>query len=573
MPALGMASAAVAVLIGMSPVAPGSGSAESELAQIGFRVRADFGAALNADQGWAGAYNEEVAVAADQPFRIRFEVEGSGAEGGSRQFRLQVRRNGGPWEDLEAHDFPKPEEASPRVSLVSSSGFADGEPTADLLGGSGRVFRGGAGLGLAAVTPLWPDGNVHSEWEWPLVIRRFADGPVTNEQGDTFEFRMVEADGTPFGSYRVPVLRLIVPPRHVGGTFVETPGRIGPWQASNGDLYFIMEPTETDNKLMMVKSTDHGSTWAEVDGANRPPTRDLEGVASVQAGSTIHIIHQPSAVRYHSFRTSDHPTHADRWEVRGEDVASPGSPPTQVTTVAVRTDGSVVALYGGPQKVHLRIRSHLGAWGAERVIDEDLSPNLSGPVAVRGQSDVVHFAYTGADGTGWYRRLLPDGTLTPRQQIATGLGTQAAERIAILPLVFIPETNTVVIVYRLATGTLWERRIIADAEPTPAVLVTDRTVVTNAVDSHQAGADLVADGEILHVLFIEQGSGSIFSTRSDRPGHWRPATLEVDGIRGSWIRGEMHTRPDGARVLGYIYDAGSGGGAGMNRFAEVPASR
>ena len=28
-------------------------------------------------------------------------------------------------------------------------------------------------------------------------------------------------------------------------------------------------------------------------------------------------------------------------------------------------------------------------------------------------------------------------------------------------------------------------------------------------------------------------------------------------------------RPDGAKVYGYIYDAGSNGGAGMNRFGEV----
>jgi hypothetical protein len=83
---------------------------------------------------------------------------------------------------------------------------------------------------------------------------------------------MVEAGGALFGAYSNPVLRMVIPPGHVGGTFVETPGRIGPWQASNGDLYFIMEPAETDNLFMMIKSTDDGATWREVDGARRPPT-------------------------------------------------------------------------------------------------------------------------------------------------------------------------------------------------------------------------------------------------------------------------------------------------------------
>ncbi len=82
-------------------------------------------------------------------------------------------------------------------------------------------------------------------------------------------------------------------------------------------------------------------------------------------------------------------------------------------------------------------------------------------------------------------------------------------------------------------------------------------------------SDAVADGRTVHVLFIEQGSGSIFHTHSDDAGIWQPSTLQVDGIRGQWIRGPL-TRGDAASVYGYVYDAGSDGGSGMNRFAEVP---
>ena len=48
--------------------------------------------------------------------------------------------------------------------------------------------------------------------------------------------------------------------------------------------------------------------------------------------------------------------------------------------------------------------------------------------------------------------------------------------------------------------------------------------------------------------------------------------LRVDKILGSWIRGNVYTRPDGMKVYGYIYDADSDGGAGMNRFDEVVLS-
>lgn len=97
--------------------------------------------------------------------------------------------------------------------------------------------------------------------------------------------------------------------------------------------------------------------------------------------------------------------------------------------------------------------------------------------------------------------------------------------------------------------------------------MTDRAVVQDAVDSQQPGADAVLDGETVHVLFIDESSRSIVST-NDREG-WQPSRLEISGIQGSWVRGDVQVRPGGSRVLGYIYDAGSEGGAGMNRYAEL----
>jgi hypothetical protein len=541
--------------------------------QPSFRVRSDFTAPLNSDRGWAGTLNEDVTIYADRPFRVRFEVEAAEGSSGRQQFRLQYRRNSGDWTDVEAHDFPHPESdnaKTPRLSLVSCPAYRNGEATTNLLPGSAATFRAGAGMTLVDRTPSWTRGGAHGEFEWALVVRRFADGAVTNEHGDTFELRMVDAGGALLDTYRNPVLRLAISPRHVGGTFVETPGRIGPFQASNGDLYFIMEPAETSNLFIMVKSTDSGVSWREVDGANRPPIRDLEAVDARQMGDTIHILHEVSkSARYHSFRTSDHATQPDSWAVRGELVANV-APVAQAAALEVRSDASLVAFYVGPTKIHYSIRSPSGGWGPETVVDSNVAPNLAGPQAVRGANDTVHLAYYGTDGTIWYRRLLPDGTLTARRQLASGVGTSRAEYGSVLPLVYIPETNTVVIIYRLASGRLWERRIVDNGAPTAAVQVTDRDVIQNAVDSQQPGADAVLDGRTVHVLFIEQSSRSIFSTHDS--GGWPGSTLRVANILGSWIRGNVYTRPDGVRVYGYIYDAGSDGGAGMNRFDEVVLS-
>jgi len=714
----------------------------------GFRVRSDFDASLNSEQGWAGALNENVTVYADQPFRIRFELERPPGPASGQQFRLQYRRNSGVWTNVEAHDFPHPERdisvdfsrfeagtqpdgwtvvkgnssgmaietdkhqnvlrakadqeplvglytplwdvtemtsqfrlapnnhngiafvmgyadinnycriqldpnpgtirvshfingietklaekhteiplgqwleieiqnenrsievnfqndllemdvkldsdilhsnlgfqvpsnttidfqqfsfageaKSPRVSIISCPGFEHGMPTNDLVKGSTASFQAGTGISLAELTPVWSGANAHGEFEWPVVIRRFADGAVTNNSDDTFEFRMVDADGAAPGIDNIPVLRFSIPLGHVGGTFVENPGRIGPWQASNGDLYFMMEPAETDNVFMMIKSTDNGRTWREFDGENRPRTNDLESVDSRLVGNTIHIIHQVTrSARYHTFRTSDHPTHPDTWAIRDE-VAGSVDAIAQTASMVVRSDGSIVAFYLGQEKLHYSIRSSDGTWSQVRTLDSKLQPNQAGPQAVLGKNDIIHLAYYGTDGTIWYRRFLPNETLTPRQLLATGAGNSRAEYGAVLPLLYNPNKDEVVIIYRLATGNLWERRIINDAPLTDAVMVTDLKVVTDAVDSQQAGADATLEGETVYVLFIEESSRSIFSIHDN--GGWQHAKPQVVNILGAWVRGNVYTRKDGVRVYGYIYDAGSDGGAGLNRFGEL----
>ena len=457
------------------------------------------------------------------------------------------------------------EPQTPRVSIVACAAYKHGAATTDVLAGSSARFQPGAGVSLAEFTPPWTGAGAHSEFEWALVVRRFADAAVTNEEGDTFEFRMLDKDGTALGTGRNPALRLAIPPGHVGGTFVETPGRVGPWQAATGALYFIMEPTETSNLFMMIKSTDNGRTWREMDGANRPRTGDLESVDGRQVGDTINIIHQVTqSVRYHAFRTSDHPSQPDTWSVRDEQAAAVTSV-AQGTSLVVRSDGSMVTFYVG-QTIHYSVRSPAGTWSSTAIMDEGIEPKFAGPQAILGVNDTVHLAFYGMDGTIWYRQFLPDGTLTAKQQLASGAGATRAEFGAVLPLVFIPETNTLVVVYRLADGKLWERRM-RDGQPTPPVKVTDRNVIRQAVDSQQPGADVVRDGNTVHVLFIEDTSRSIFST-NDAAG-WASSTLRNDKIIGSWVRGNVYTRPDGVKVYGYIYDAGSDGGAGMNRFGEV----
>ena len=464
---------------------------------------------------------------------------------------------------------------TPRVSIVEADSYENGEKTSNLLGDSGNRFIGGYGVNFDTKTASFSGSTGQSEWEWPLVIRRFTDGAMMNDEGDTFEFRMAYEDGSPIPTYTNPTITASVPPRLLAGTFPETPGRVGPWEASNGDLYFLMEPAETYNVLMTVKSTDGGRSWKEVDGANRPAIGDLEGFASDYSDGTIHMLHQSSnEVLHHTFRTSDHPTDPDTWQLRDDTVATPEEPPTQVAALTVRSDGSMVGVYGGPEKIYYKIRSPDGRWGDKTVIDADVSTGiLSGPMTVLGEDDVVHLAYTEiseSNGRVWYRRIGADGSLTTRIQIDSAIGNSEVDRGSVLPLVFLPEANTVVVIYRRAAGKLWARRIVDHGAPTDPVQVSDRNIVQSATDSDQTGADAIAADGAVRVLFIEEDTGSIYYTKSNEAGVWEQATLQVDSINGEWVRGMSLKRGDAPNVYGYVYDAGSNGGSGMNWYGEVP---
>jgi hypothetical protein len=529
------------------------------------RVRTGFGEELNADRGWA-VTGDFAAVQADRPFRLRFEVEASEPVGG---LGLEARRAGGPWVRLLARDFPYPDEIStPLVSIVDPGSWAAGAPTTDLLDTSAEPFSGGAGLGLDSLSGPVPTGQ--SEWEWGVVIRRWGDGAEMIETGESVEFRMVDESRAPVPGSSLTV-QVEVPWGHLGGTYAETPGRLGPWQSEDGRLWFPMEPAETFNVLMMLGSADGGAIWTEYDGANRPVTDDLEGFATAFRQGTIHILHQISEkVVYHAFSTEG----AGAWTVRDELVAEHPEPPVQAVSLEVLEDGTLVAVFASGTLLEVRIRSMDGGWVATDTLTGRSGEGwiLSGPATVVTSAGQVHLAWTetnGSAGVLYHGVLSPEGRVGSQAVLATGLDGTEADVASVAPLAHLPKSQEVAVVWRKADGRLAERRVRSDGTMTGEAVISQRMVTQNAVDSDQVGADLVAIGGRLHILFLDEETGAIYHTEAAETGQWSPAEPVVDGIRGQWVRGQPVRTPDGRIVYGFVYDAGSDGGSGMNRYGEV----
>ncbi len=537
-----------------------------------FRVRADYTIDLDEDSGWADTLNKAPDQAVDNPFRIRFEVE-SDTSFYRRQYSIQYRWNNQPWSFADAHEFPYESAKSPAVSIVSCQSFFLGEEAEDLISVSEKPSNPGAGISLSPVTPGWfpdPESGASAEWEIALVIRRWADGPQKVAHGDRFSIRMVDHLGHPLAG-PTPQFSVKVPKGHIGGTFVETPARIGPYENSKGDLYFIMEPTETDNVFMMLKSTDGGESWFEADTGNRPDISDLEGVGSViSKNGVIHIVHQISeGVYYHAFATSDNTENKDRWVVNSRLIATHEEPPTQTADIAIRPDGSLVVLFAAGDNLKYSILEPGGEWSKAKSLNHPHPVGLTNPTLLSLPEGNLEIVYKSMDGKGWHRQMQPDNTLTSPVQFANDLGTKEDEMIAILPMVHLTEKKTTVAAFRQSDGYLYLSYKSDNNKWSEPIKASDRPVVTNAVDSEQAGADMTAWGEKVILSFIAEDDRDIYLTTINNFDQTPEFTKIISGIDGSWVRGNiLYARKD-SPVYGMVYDAGSEGGSGFNKFTSL----
>lgn len=537
-------------------------SAVAAEAVSSFRFRSDVSAPLDSEAGWAAELNTMAPVAVDRPFRLRMEVTSEESGDLLRFYQLEYRVENGQWKTAVPSDFPYPLYGSPTVSIVEPP-YPSGQYTTDLLPHDEEVEHGedSAGVGFSPVSPIIGETGVATELEWALVVRYFADGPVRLDEGDRIEFRLVRLDGLILEDRARPTLAVTVPADHLGGTFVETPGEIGPWQAPDGQLFFIMEPTETDNRFMMVSSIDGGRSWAEVDGAHRPPARDLEAVDATVKDGAVHMLHQEDVVWYHAFVMTGGPGRMPGWKIRSEPVAAPAKPPVQSVGIAARPDGSLAGFFADGNDIAINVRKAAGEWTETARISAGM--RLSG-IQVTGRPDgTAILVYSRADGTGIAREFTADNQLGPELVLTDNLATAEADVGSLLRPVILEEPEKTVFVFREKDGRLYERRHdMKENSLSDPVRVSRYAVVQNAVDSDQTAADIVAFGERLIILYVEQESRNLFIVQSSEAGGWSDPELIVEGIEGAWIRAQP--LPDGA--IGYVYDAGSEGGSGMNRY-------
>ena len=547
--------------------------------QVHFRIRSDDTRTLNEDAGWVAATDVSAAMEAQRKFRIRFEIEEAGAR--AENYRLQYNKNGTGWKDAEGYrdDNPNKAPSTPEVWAVPSARYSDGDPTTDLLTASAAAFVPGGGK-ESPVTGEIRLGGQHTEVEFALVIPTFHDGARQNKTGDVFEFRLVRSDATAVaGTVANPRVTLVVPAGLIGGTYVESPNRIGPFRDGNGNLYAIMEPTETDNVFMVIKSADGGRTWTEQDGAHRPRTDDLESVDAVLAGDELHIAHHGGKqVVYHVFRVSTHGGNPDTYRLTDEVIAGPITYEEQSVAMEVLSNGRVRCIYartvGGRGRIFFRTRD--ARWGAEQSLDMQADVGFFGVAAVRGASDKVHIVYSATDGSIYHRSLSSGDALSERRLLAKDGGITRAERVPLMPPVYWQEAGSekIMVGYRKAAdGRIYTRIITDDGRPGAESAASDRAVSNDQAQSRQPTANLVVDGATVYLHYADAATEDIFRDVHTSARGWGADVKEQDGVEADLIRGAAFTHSPangGRRVIGYLFDDGSDGYTGTVRYKELP---
>ncbi len=563
-----------------------------------YRIRSDDTLTLNDTVGWAADLNTYATMDAGKRFRIRFEVEQPNGTGSSTSWKLQYRfrTSTGLWGSWA--DSPDRAEAGydGPLQVLDSNQYADGDAAnQNILAGSAETFDTGGTGEENRTTGAITISNEHAEYEFTIMILGTWGGPNRMKDNNQLEFRLSESAGTLFtGIMMNPRITVNMPDYFLSPSMMETTGRAGPFKDTNGNLYFMIEPTYIagtgNNEPEMLKSTDGGKNWDLVGTSGSPTVNDLEGVDVFQSGDTLHICVQEGTgslnVTYHTFRLSDHSTNSDTWGIVDEAVVTPGTAPANQTCgIIKRSDGTVVVFYrysdGTNQRVGYKIRPSSGPpWGTQVNLDTTASTNFVYSGAVLGASDKTHIFYK--DDTNedvLYKSLTSADSLSGSPTTIESDAQATTNSWATTPAVYWTEEGTgnekimlgvmdnsdsILYSVTLTNGTPGARKQIS---------ATGIRHSPTGTSSNQPVADLVVDS-------VTDKQYSIFSPTNDadldydaaiNDGGWTTDTNLLDQLTLEYLKGQLFTHSSGNggnKVYGYWYESTSGGDSGFSWYGE-----
>ena len=354
-------------------------------------------------------------------------------------------------------------------------------------------------------------------------------------------------------------------PGSIDGVEPESMANHAPLIDDNGNLYRMLEtPSSDGNNPKMMKSSDGGQTWAEVDAGNRPSSSDLEGTYQLRVGSTIYFSHtRGPRVWFFAFNTSDAASNPDSWlptEDVDENLTSGGV--VQYSSLTQTADGQFWIFYSDlliddRQQIAYRRRIAADDYGPKSKIGAD-SGEWTGPRAVLGDGDVTRVFYKDHENHELlWRTLSADGTLSGATRIDAG-GTSMVPVPHTNPVVRMEGGQEVIVVgYTGADDTL-KAVTITDGNVGPEEQVSVDPVLQDApvVANEGAVAHLSLHGSTVHAAWTDETTGDIRHSATSGGGSWstEQSLWSSDGEEALYVY--CSVIEDGCDRLACTYDIG-----------------
>lgn len=549
------------------------------------RVRYDLDGLNSEASGWIAAEDaDSFDVDWGTVFRIRARISESAGNGSNVTLKWQVNRESAGWVDVRLGTSATA--TSPVIAVPSPVLFDDGDTiNTEFLTSGGGTFVNGEGDENSAISTSID--SEETEVETAFMFMFSYDGPAFNADEDSFEFRLVENDGTVFGGTDNTVtITLNTVDYYLGGTFAESPSKCF-WVDDDGNAYALIETAESTPSLMIMKSEDGGRTWEEQDSGNGPTEVDMESIAGRLANNRIYIAHQNQGheVFHHIFVVSTDGSSPDTWETIDESVQAGVALNANPQSVAIerRSDGDKILFYirdnGSQDHAYYKIDTG-GGWGGENTLDDEASHHCKGITTVMGEDDLIHIFYTmqetGVAGTLYHDSLDSGDSLSGRQEVDANVGTGNDDRWVMTSAIYWDDSGNekIMVVYKDSDDLLYSVVVTNDGSPESRKAASDNTASADpgSTGSNQVTADLVVDGSDAYLHYANAADLDLYKTENPNNGSWITDVEELNNKTIHWIRSQAFTHNagnGGDTVVGYIYDNGSDGGTGYIWYGEL----
>jgi len=217
------------------------------------------------------------------------------------------------------------------------------------------------------------------------------------------------------------------------------------WSAGAGDLKVIVNGTITvatdayyaiggrfgaEKNLTAIKSILPDTSWSNIgtDQAMAAGAEFVYDISCYRVGGVLHIaaMTNENTVYYITYNMATETWGTKEVVQAAFDATASTGTLYLITSIVVRSDGSVIVAYQGPRvstfsRVGYKIRSTAGTWGSYTALDAGAaSTNYVDPDVVLGASDRVHFLFRDLGTVAATHRSLPSGGALSSANTALG---------------------------------------------------------------------------------------------------------------------------------------------------------